>query len=174
MTATSSETSPTADDTALRKACVSRVIQVPARYIFQAYARPELLSRWFGPVDYPVTHCESDFRVGGKWRMAMTGPDGVQGPFFGGTYLEIVPDRRIVYDNAFEAAGGGTMNLAHADKMVMTTDFVERDGATTVTVTILFATAAMKDEYLGVGMKEGILSGMDQLAEVARELSLLV
>ena len=152
---------------------VSRVMHVPAKYIFMAYSKPEHLMRWFGPVGYPVTFCESDFRVGGKWRMAMTGPDGVQGAPFGGTYLEITPHSRIVYDNRFEDDKGGAMNLQNASTMVMTTTFDQVAGATTVTVTTLFATVAMKDEYLGVGMVEGILSGFDQLDGVARELSLL-
>ena len=157
----------------LRTASVARLIPLPAKYIFLAYTKPEYLMRWFGPVGYPVTFCESDFRIGGKWSMAMTGPDGVQGPLFGGTYLDITPNARIVYDNAFEDGVGGKMNLQSAGKMVMTTTFAEIAGATTVTVTTLFATVAMKDEYLGVGMTEGILSGMDQLAVVAQKLSLI-
>jgi uncharacterized protein YndB with AHSA1/START domain len=158
---------------ALREASVSRVMNVPAKYIFQAYSKPEYLMRWFGPVSYPVTMCESDFHVGGKWRMAMTGPDGVQGAPFGGTYLEITPHSRIVYDNAFEDRTGGEMNLKFAGTMVMTTTFTEENGVTTVTVSTLFDSVAMKEEYLGVGMTEGILSGMDQLEVVARELSML-
>lgn len=55
--------------------------------------------------------------------------------------------------------------------MINTTVFVEANGVTTVTVTTLFATIAMKDEYLGVGMAEGILSGMDQLEVVAKGLA---
>lgn len=161
----------TDEPASMREAQVSRVMSVPARFIFEAYSKPGHLKRWFGPVGYPVTHCESDFRVGGRWRMAMTGPDGVQGPFFGGTYLEIAPRSRIVYDNGFEDGVGGGMNLRHAGRMVMTTTFVEEGGTTTVTVTTLFESVAMKEEYLGIGMAEGILSGMDQLEDVARELS---
>lgn len=163
---------PSDEPGALRTSSVNRVMPVPARYIFMAYTKPEHLMRWFGPVGYPVSFCESDFRVGGTWRMAMTGPDGVQGPLFGGSYLEIVPDARIVYDNAFEDAKGGGMNLQNAGRMVMTTTFEQVAGITAVSVTTLFATVAMKDEYLGVGMTEGILSGFDQLDGVARELSL--
>ncbi len=155
----------------LRKSSVSRVMNVPARYVFLAYASPEHLKRWFGPVGYPVTMCESDFRVGGKWRMAMTGPDGVQGPAFGGAYLEITPHSRIVCDNGFEDPSGGDMQIRNPGRMVMTTTFDEASGQTTVTVSTLFETVAMKDEYLGMGMAEGTLSGLDQLQDVARELS---
>ena len=100
----------------------------------------------------------------------MTGPDGVQGEPFGGVYLEIVPNARIVYDNSFEDGMGGTMNLQNADTMIMTVTFAENAGQTTVTVSTLFATIAMKDEYLGVGMLEGISSGFDQLDGIAKEL----
>ena len=41
--------------------------------------------------------CEMDFRKGGRWRVAMTGPGGEQQTPFGGEYLEIVPDRKIVF-----------------------------------------------------------------------------
>jgi uncharacterized protein YndB with AHSA1/START domain len=153
-----------------RTASVSRLMHVPAKFLFAAHAHPQHLMRWFGPVGYPVTLCKIDFRVGGKWRMAMTGPDGVQGPPFGGTYLDIEPSTRIVYDNAFEDAKGGDMNLQNAGTMIMTTTLMEHNGATTITVSTLFASVAMKDEYLGVGMTEGILSGFDQLEIVAREL----
>ena len=154
-----------------RTATISRKMNLAARYVFLAHTAPEHLKRWFGPVGYPVTQCECDFRVGGKWRMAMTGPDGVQGPPFGGTYPEIIPDRRIVYDNRFEDGVGGDMGLQNAGTMVMTVTFDEVDGATTVTVSTLFDTVAMKEEYLGVGMLEGIASGFDQLEVVAADLA---
>ena len=121
---------------------------------------------------YPVTLCKIDFRVVGKWRMVMTGPDGVQGPPFGGTYLDFVPQSRIVYDNAFEDGTGGAMNLQHAGRMVMTVTFDEAGGKTTITVSTLFASVAMKEEFLGVGMLNGMASGFDQLEGVARGLSL--
>ena len=159
------------DPSESRTAAIIRMIDVPAKYLFLAHSKPEHLKRWFGPVGYPVTTCTTDFRVGGTWRMVMTGPDGVEGPPFGGTYLEITPYSRIVYDNGFEDGKGGEMDLQHAGRMVMTTTFEEAGCKTTMTVSTLFATQAMKAEYLGVGMLEGIASGLDQLAEVAADLA---
>ena len=164
-------TTRTIDPASSRTASISRVMHVPAKYLFLAHSRPEHLKRWFGPEGWPVTQCEVDFHVGGKWRMIMTGPDGIDGPPFGGSYQEIVPDSRIVYDNAFEDGKGGTMNLANAAPMLMTTTFEELGGKTTVTTTILFSSPEMKAEYLGVGMLEGISSGFDQLETVALRLA---
>lgn len=150
-------------------ATVTRLMDVPARYLFLAHSRPEYLMRWFGPVGYPVTFCEADFREGGAWRMQMTGPDGVPGPFFGGTYHQIVPHNRIVYDDGFEDPGA--MGLRHTGKMVFTVTFAEGGGQTTMTVAITYASAAMKAEYQAMGMLEGLASGLDQLAGVAAELA---
>ena len=49
-----------------REAVHSRVLQAPARLVFEAWSRPEHIRRWFGPVGWPVTMCEMDFRVGGR------------------------------------------------------------------------------------------------------------
>lgn len=159
------------DAVADRTASISRKMTVPAKFLFAAHAKPEHLMRWFGPVGYPVTTCDIDFRPGGKWRMVMTGPDGVEGPPFGGTYIEIVPHSRIVYDNGFEDGKGGEMNLQNGGRMVMTTTLDEVNGQTTITVSILFESAAMRAEYLGVGMLEGIASGFDQMEVVGAELA---
>ncbi|MCY1127594.1 SRPBCC domain-containing protein [Frigidibacter sp. RF13] len=163
---------PEHESEAERTAVISRKIPVPARYLFAAHASADHISRWFGPVGYPVTSCDYDFRVGGRWRMVMTSPDGVEGPPFGGTILDIEPNRRIVYSNRFEDGVGGEMNLRNAgDEMIHTVTFDEVGGFTTVTVSILFATVAMKEEFLGIGMLEGISSGLDQWEAVAKILA---
>jgi uncharacterized protein YndB with AHSA1/START domain len=145
-----------------RELVITRSYNAPARLLFQAWSRPEHLMKWFGPVGWPVTMCEVDFRKGGRWRMAMTGPNGQQGAPFGGAYLEIVPDRKIVFDNAFEAAP--------AKKMIMTITFAETDGRTTLTWHTLFQSPAMKDEYVGMGIEAGANSGLDQLTGVVAGL----
>lgn len=147
-----------------REHTISRTYPAPARLLFLAYSKPEHISRWYGPVGWPITMCEMDFRVGGRWRFAMTGDSGVQNTPFGGQYLEIVPNEKIVYDTAFEEPGSPTM--------VTTVTFDEqKNGRTTLTIHTLFESVAMKDEYLGVGMEEGIISGLDQLAGVVVDLA---
>ncbi|MGE0007868.1 MAG: SRPBCC domain-containing protein [Parvibaculaceae bacterium] len=150
------------EPTAERELVVTREFDVPARFLFEAYSRPEHLKRWFGPKGYPLTLCEVDFRVGGRFRFAMTGPDGKQNTPFGGEYLEIVPDRKIVFDNSFEEP--------NPRKMIMTVTFEEAGGKTRLVMHTLFESRAMRDEYVGVGMEEGINSGFDQLAGVVAEL----
>lgn len=150
------------ESTADREVVITRVFDAPARLLFEAYSKPEHVKKWFGPKGWPVTLCEMDFRKGGRFRFAMTGPDGRQGPPFGGEYLEIIPNRKIVYDNAFEMPG--------AEKMIVTITFDEKDEQTTLTIHTLFASVAMKNEHVGRGYVRGISSGLDQLADVVAEL----
>ena len=146
-----------------RELVVTRTFDAPARLLFEAYSKPKHLLKWFGPVGWPLTLCEVDFRVGGRFRFAMTGPGGQQDTPFGGTYRQIVPNHRIVFDNAFETPG--------SPQMVMTVTFDEKDGRTTLTLHTLFASAAMKEEYLGLGFEEGTNSGFDQLVDVVAALA---
>lgn len=145
---------------ASRAVTVSRVIDAPADLLFECHSTPEHLMKWFGPEDYPVTMCELDFRVGGKWRMSMTAPDGTQNTPFGGTILEIIPGRLIRYDNAFEEEG--------AERMVMCFRFdPQPDGKTLLSVETTFPTHSMWDSHVGQGMVVGLGSALDQLEALA-------
>ena len=159
MTVQRSVAEPTTSD---REVVITRTIDAPARLVFEAWSKPEHIKRWFGPVGWPVTMAEMDFRVGGRYRFAMTGHSGKQQTPFGGEYLEIVPNRKIVFTNAFE--------LPHAEEMVMTVTFDERDGKTLVTVRTLFANMAQKATHVGAGFVEGFNSGLDQLEELVAEM----
>ena len=145
-----------------REILITRLFDIPARYLFEAWSKPEHMMRWFGPEGWPLTLCEMDFRKGGSFRFAMTGPSGRQNTPFGGKYLEIVPDRKIVYDNGFETPG--------AERMVVTVIFDEADGRTTLTHHTLFASVAMKEMHTRGGYVKGVGSGLDQLADLVRKM----
>jgi uncharacterized protein YndB with AHSA1/START domain len=146
-----------------REFVISREFEVPARILFEAHSKPEYVLSWFGPRGYPLSLCEMDFRVGGRYRFAMKGPDGKLMTPFGGEYLEIVKDRRISYSNAFELPGAETMTL--------TVTFEEKNGKTTLTLHTLFASMAQKQQHLGMGYERGVGSGLDQLGELADRMA---
>jgi uncharacterized protein YndB with AHSA1/START domain len=158
MDTSPAKTEPVAD----REFIITRTYDAPARLLFLAHSKPEHISRWFGPKGWPISKCEMDFREGGEFHFQMTSDEGEVGPPFGGTYREIVPNRKIVYDNGFEAPGSG--------RFLVSILFEEFGGRTTMTVSTVFDTVAMKDEYLGLGMAEGMQSGFDQLVEVVEDL----
>jgi len=151
-----------AESIADREVVITRVFDAPARLLFEAYSTPEQVMKWFGPTGWPLTLCEMDFREGGRYRFAMTGPNGKQTTTFSGEYLEIVPNRKIVYDDAFETPG--------AEKMIVTVTFDEKGGKTTLTIHTLFASVAMKNKHVRGGYVQGVGSGLDQLADVVAEM----
>lgn len=68
----------------------------PAR-VFQAFADPRAKARWFSPpAGWDCKRGKMAFQVGGKEHLVSTPPDG-KGHAFDATYLDIVPDERIVY-----------------------------------------------------------------------------
>ena len=54
-----------------REVVVTRTITGPARIVFEAFTRAELLERWWVPNSMGMTllSCEVDARVGGKYRL---------------------------------------------------------------------------------------------------------
>ena len=54
----------------------SRVIDAPIDTVFDAYANPEKLVRWWGPNGFTLENESIDLNEGGHWRFVFTGPDG--------------------------------------------------------------------------------------------------
>jgi uncharacterized protein YndB with AHSA1/START domain len=74
---------------------LTRTIQAPREEVYRAWTDPERLRRWFGPGGFEVVEVEMDARPGGRYRAAVTGPDGIRGSFTG-EFHELVPGERIV------------------------------------------------------------------------------
>jgi uncharacterized protein YndB with AHSA1/START domain len=154
--------STTDNPEANRRFVMKRTFDAPARLLFLAYSRPEHIKRWFGPKEWPVTLAEMDFRVGGSFRFAMTGPSGEQNTPFGGEYLEIVPNEKIVFSNGFEEPG--------AEKMVMTVTFDQHGDKTIMTLDTLFPSVQMYNDHIGYGFEQGTASSHENLAELLADL----
>lgn len=146
-----------------RTVTIQRVFDVPVVFVYQAHTRPEHVLKWFGPAGYPLALCEMDFRVGGKFRFAMQNPKGELMTPFGGEYLEIEQDRKIVYTNGFE--------LPNAEQMTVTLSFEDLDGKTRLTMRTVFSSNNMKQNHLVAGFEAGVGSGYDQLRDVAGQLA---
>jgi uncharacterized protein YndB with AHSA1/START domain len=67
--------------------------------VWQLWADPRQLERWWGPPNYPATMTAHDLRPGGRVEYHLTGPDGdmPQGPW---EVLEVDPPRKLVFRDA--------------------------------------------------------------------------
>src|SRR3954453_10115690 len=82
-----------------RELVVTRTFNGPARMVFEAWTKPELLKQWWAPKSCGVTllSWEADVRVGGRYRLVFS-HEGSTMEFFG-RYLEVTPHSRLVWTN---------------------------------------------------------------------------
>ena len=72
-----------------------RVLPYAPQLVFEAFARPELLARWWGPNGFTNTFEVFEFKPGGHWKFVMHGPDGTNYPNES-VFLELHAPSRIV------------------------------------------------------------------------------
>jgi uncharacterized protein YndB with AHSA1/START domain len=144
-----------------REVVVTRTFDAPARLVFDAWSKPELFKKWWVPRSMGMTlgSCEMDVRTGGKYRLVF-GDDPANPMAFFGTYLEVVPDKRIVWTNE-ESGDAGS---------VTTVTFEERDGKTLLVMSELYPTKEALDAA-GTGAQEATHETFGQLDELLAELS---
>ena len=108
-----------------RELVVTRSFDAPARIVFEAWTKPELIKRWWAPKSsgVPLRSCEADVRVGGRYRFEF-GREGAKPMAFFGRYIEVIPDARLVWTNEesedgaastliLEESGGKTRLVLH-------------------------------------------------------------
>lgn len=79
-----------------------RLLHAPREKLYRCWTEPALLVQWFTPAPWKTVHAELEVRVGGANRITMRSPEGEDFPNEG-VYLEIVPNERLVWTNAFTA-----------------------------------------------------------------------
>jgi len=137
---TASTTSPPAD----RVLVLTRVFDAPRALVFSAWTEPKHLVRWWGPSDFTLPFCETDFRPGGAYRYRMRAPDG-EDHWVWGVYREIVEPERIVFTWNREDAEGKPFNDS-----VVTVTFEDQQGKTKLTLhQAIFWTTEDRDAHRG-------------------------
>src|ERR1051325_11388522 len=143
-----------------REVVVTRTINGPARIVFEAFTRAELLRRWWVPrsMGMKLLSCEVDARVGGKYRLEFDvgGPEPVA---FFGTYVEVKPYSRLAWTNEEEGEG----------RSVTTVTFEEKGGKTLVVLRETYPSKEALDAA-GTGAADAMVETFDQLDELLVQL----
>lgn len=79
-----------------------RVFMAPPERVYRAFLDPEAMVKWLPPHGFTGKVHEHDARVGGRYRMSFTNFSTGSSHSFGGTYLELIPNERIVNDDSFD------------------------------------------------------------------------
>jgi uncharacterized protein YndB with AHSA1/START domain len=141
-----------------REIVMTRVFDAPRSLVFDAWTKPELLKRWLGVRGGTFAVCEVDLKVGGRYRFVWRGPEGIT-MGMGGVYREIVRSERLVATEKFD-------DPWYAGEALDTTVFVEEEGQTTVTTTVLYESQEVRDAVLESGMDRGVAESYDTLDEL--------
>jgi len=96
-----------------------RVFKTKPERLYKAFLTPEALVKFMPPHGFTARVDKLDARVGGHYHMAFTNFTTGSSHSFGGEYLELVPDKRIVHTDKFDAGLEGTMKVTIEIKPVM-------------------------------------------------------
>ena len=137
-----------------RELVVTRTFNGPARIVFEAWTKPELLKRWWAPKSTGVSllSCEADVRVGGRYRFEFA-HDASTMAFFG-RYLEVTPHSRLAWTNDESDDGA-----------VTTVTFEEKGGKTLLVMRELYPSKEALDGAIA-GMEGGMPETFAQLDEL--------
>lgn len=85
-----------AENASEREIVSARVFHFPRETLWQAFADPQQLARWWGPKGFTNTIETFDLRPGGAWHIVLHAPNGAN---FANrkTFLEVVPPERVVF-----------------------------------------------------------------------------
>jgi uncharacterized protein YndB with AHSA1/START domain len=145
-----------------REFVVTRTVNAPARIVFEAWTKPELLQQWWVPKSFGLTllSCEADVRVGGRYRLVFS-MNGSEPMAFFGTYREVVPHVRLVWTNE-EAGEAGQLT---------TVTLTENAGKTQVVLHELYPTKEALDAAIESGSQCGMEETFDQLEAFVVDLA---
>jgi uncharacterized protein YndB with AHSA1/START domain len=155
-----SELTPTKNRTTVerkseRELVFTRTFDGPARIVFEAWTKPELLKRWWAPKSTGVSllSCEADVRVGGRYRLEF-GHEASKPMAFFGRYIEVTPHSRLVWTNEESDHGA-----------VTTVTFEEKGGKTLLVMHELYPSKEALDGAIA-GMEGGMAEAFAQLDDL--------
>jgi uncharacterized protein YndB with AHSA1/START domain len=151
----------TVERTSDRELVATRSVDAPARLVFEAWTKPELIVRWWAPESFGISFlsCETDVRTGGSYRFVFGHPASEQPMAFFGRYIEVTAPCRLVWTNE-EAEDGA----------VTTVTFEEKDGETLIVVHDLYPSKSALDDVIASGSTGAWPEQFEQLDDVLADL----
>jgi uncharacterized protein YndB with AHSA1/START domain len=156
-----------------RSFTLTRWFDAPRERVWRAWTDPRELAAWWGPHGFTNPEVEADIRPGGRLRIVMRSPEGVDFPAVG-EFLEVEPPSRLVFtdDITDQAPAEWRASLDRNRpsspagsplRIVVAVSFIERDGGTLLTVTDTFASNEDRDAIMRDGAVAGWSESMERL-----------
>jgi uncharacterized protein YndB with AHSA1/START domain len=148
-----------------RELVLTRLIDAPREKLYRAWTDPALLKQWFAPAPWTTPVAELDVRPGGASLIVMRGPDGKEFPNRG-VYLEVVPNERLVFTDAYCAA----WEPSQKPFMTVIVTFEEEAGRTRYAARVRHWTIEDRKAHEEMGFHTGWGQCADQLAALVARL----
>jgi uncharacterized protein YndB with AHSA1/START domain len=152
---------------AVRKDLDARTLGIDAEFdatperVWQLWADPRQLERWWGPPMWPATFTTHALTPGGQMGYHMTGPDGERSHGWW-EIVSVEPPNRITFIDGF-----GNPDGSRNDKLPVTQAEVRildiGGGRTRMSVDSTYATREALEEVLAMGMEEGLTAAVGQI-----------
>lgn len=161
-----------------------RIINAPRELVFDAFTKPEHLTKWYGPHGFDTT-AETDPRPGGAFRIVMHATDALPPEFRGdypmfGMYREFKRPEKLVYTNNLsehsEEWKEKLRSLCKTDNdgeilvNLATVTFEDQGGKTLVTLRSRFSSNNVRDGYVEMGMNQGWEQCFERLESHLKEI----
>lgn len=159
--------------TAVQKSTQNLTLTITAEFdasaerVWQLWADPRQLERWWGPPTYPATFTRHDLAPGSRVEYHMTGPEGDQ-PKGYWDIVEADAPRRLVFRDGF-ANDDGTPNdeLPRSEGRVTIEEI--SGGRTRMSIESRFSSVEAMEQVLAMGMEEGMIQAIGQIDAILAE-----
>lgn len=139
---------------------VKREFDATLDLVWAAWTTAELLDLWWAPKPYYVKTKSLEFKEGGRWFYGMVGPDD-NTHWCIADYINIDPLKSY---SALDAFCDEHQNInTDFPRSHWTNAFAEKNGTTTVTITIAYEKLTDLEKIIELGFKEGFAMAMDNL-----------
>ena len=135
--------------------------------VWQLWADPRKLERWWGPPTYPATFTEYDLAPGSRVEYHMTGPQGDQ-PHGYWEVLEADAPRRLIFRDGF-ANDDGTPISDMPINEVRVAISEAGGGQTRMSIESVFPSAAAMEQLIAMGMEQGLTEAVGQIDAILAE-----
>lgn len=153
-------TAVTKDTKTLSMTITAEFAATPER-VWQLWADPRQLERWWGPPTYPATVTSHDLRPGGRVEYHMTGPEGDQP--HGYWEVDVVdPPRRIAFRDGFANPDGTPNDEFPGTSAEVTIEAIDA-GQTRMSIESRFPSVEAMEQLLAMGMEQGLQQAVGQI-----------
>ncbi len=135
--------------------------------VWQLWADPRQLERWWGPPTYPATFTRHDLVPGSRVEYHMTGPSGDQPKGFW-EIVEVDRPHRLVFSDGFRNEDG-TDSTEFPQGTVRVSIEEIGSGRTRMSIENVSPSAEALEQVLAMGMEEGITQAVGQIDAILAE-----